>query len=358
MYVYIGYRNLPEYLSQQNQCGGTSGNTDHRLTTAKSGVYILTFGGQNYAVSTERAEKFTEEVLSKCTDKHRGFFPLEPSYNGKKYAAVIEIHKDRDIAYYDMDEEVLLQMLTALKDESGDPLDQRGLINYCYKSPVLPEGDFELKSIFHQIYVRPDNTPVSVMQTVKPDKRTSSFWIYKDEAHVEIREENNIKNVYDVPAELIPEIMEKVRELCKDPAEAYVEDGEWESYVRFGEDGEERIFTSPDNTLALLKDIASKSVFKESEEVKGLSYYGGAASRNAFNNFMFAGLNGVQGGIQAAPVQQPAPAQQQAPIPQPAPAPQTIQPAPPSENNGEKCLYCGAPRNGNKFCTECGGEFK
>ena len=228
-------------------------------------------------------------------------------------------------------------MLTALKDESGAPLDQRGLINYCYQSPVLPEGDFRLNSIYHQIYVRPDNTPVSVIQTVKPDKRTSSFWIHNDEAHVEIREENNIKNVYDVPAELMPEIIAKVRELCADPAEAYVEDGKWESYVYFGEDGDERIFTSPDNTLVLLKDIASKSVFKESKEVTGLSYYGGTASRNAFANMMFMGLNGMPG---------------QTPV---APAPQ---PFPPAANNGDKCIYCGAPRNGNKFCTECGGEFK
>ena len=51
MDVYIGYRNLPEYFTQQNQCGGTPVNTDHRLTTAKSGVYILTFGGLNYAGS-------------------------------------------------------------------------------------------------------------------------------------------------------------------------------------------------------------------------------------------------------------------------------------------------------------------
>ena len=144
---------------------------------------------------------------------------------------------------------------------------------------------------------------------------------------------------YDVPAELIPEIKAKVRALCEDPAEAYVEDGAFEAFVKFGEDGEKKIFTKPDETLALLKEIASKSVFKESEEVKDRTFYGGASSMFAFQNLGMSGLNMMQ--AQQA-------AQEQNPMPAPAPVPDDI----------ERCVYCGAPRNGHKFCTECGGEFK
>ena len=337
MGVYIGYRNLPLYFSAQNACGGIPENNDIRLMDVKPDIYLLTYEGRNYAVSKERAEQFTEEVLSKCTDKHRGFFPMVPSYNGKNEAAVIEIHKDRDYSYYDMDAEELLGMLTALKDESGDPMDRRGVINYCYPNPKLPEGDFILKNIYHQKFI-PDKNPPSVIQSIKPDKVTSDFWIYNGEAHIEVREEN-IKNTYDVPSELIPEIKAKVRQLCEDPAEAYVEDGAVEAFVKFGEDGEKKIFTKPDETLAFLKEIASKSVFKESEEVKGLTSYGGASSFLAFQNLGMTGMNMMQ--AQQA-------AQAQNPVPAPAPVPDDI----------ERCVYCGAPRNGKKFCTECGSEFK
>ncbi|MBR4404489.1 MAG: hypothetical protein IKT10_05175 [Clostridiales bacterium] len=337
MSVYIGYRNLPLYFSAQNQAGGIPENTDTRLAEVKSGIYLLTFEGQNYAVSKERGQQFTEEVLSKCTDKHRGFFPLGPSYNGQSVAAVIEIHKDRDLSYYDMDAEELLKMLTALRDESGAPLDRRGVINHCYPNPKLPEGDFILKSIYHQKFI-PDNNPPAVIQTTKPDKVASDFWIYNGEAHIEVRE-GNIKNKYDVPAEFIPEIKAKVRQLCEDPAEAYVEDGAFEAFVKFGEDGEKKIFTKPDETLALLKEIASKSVFKESEELKGLSFYGGASSMFAFQNLGMSGMSMMQA-QQAAQASAPAPA----PVPEP--------------DNIERCVYCGEPRNGKKFCTNCGGEFK
>ena len=65
-----------------------------------------------------------------------------------------------------------------------------------------------------------------------------------------------------MPAGLISEIRSEVRELCKEPAEAYVENGSWEAFVNFGGKGD-RIFTDPDKTLALLKSIASKGVLKE-----------------------------------------------------------------------------------------------
>ena len=65
-----------------------------------------------------------------------------------------------------------------------------------------------------------------------------------------------------MPAGLISEIRSEVRELCKEPAEAYVENGSWEAFVNFGGKGD-RIFTDPEKTLALLKNIASKSVLKE-----------------------------------------------------------------------------------------------
>ena len=54
MSVYIGYRNLPGYLSAQGAFGGTPVNPDQRLSTVKSGVYLLTIGGLDYAVSNER----------------------------------------------------------------------------------------------------------------------------------------------------------------------------------------------------------------------------------------------------------------------------------------------------------------
>ena len=338
-YVYIGYRNLPFYLAEQAKMGGVPKNSDLRLTVCKSGAYLLTFEGLDYAVSVERAEEFTADVLSRCTGKNRGFFPTDvPALaDGKQFAAVIEVREGRDYYYYDMDDEVLLQMLTALKDECGAPLDRRGMINHCYPNPDLPEGDFELNSIWHKIFIY-DDTPVSVMRSYTPDTRSSYFQVMRNEAHLDIREENTVKK-YDVPAELIPEIKSKVRRLCADPAEAYVENGSWESFVKFGEDGEERIFTKPDETYGLLKEIASKSVLKETEELKS----DGAGPISSGSPFGFTGMMGFTGisDLQTAAANQA-----------PAPVPATTQP-----NNGKFCINCGTPRNGNKFCSECGAKF-
>lgn len=333
-YVYIGYRNLLAYSLEQEKAGGKPQNLDLRLWVSERGAYLLTYGGLDYAVSVERAEKFTADVLSKCTGKHWGFFPVNHpnAYVNNQYAAVVEVHEGRDYSYYDMDAEVLLQMLTELKDECGEPLDRRGLINHCYPNPVLPDGDFELVSIWHKIFIY-DDTPPSVRRSYIPDARSSNFWINKNGAHLDLREENVVKK-YDVPAELIPEIKTKVRQLCADPAEAYVENGSWESFVKFGEDGEERLFTKPDATYELLKEIASKSVLKETEEKK--SDGANPISGNPFGMTGFMGLNMFT----AAANQAPAPA-----------------PAAPQPNHGNFCMYCGTPRNGNKFCSECGAEF-
>lgn len=326
MEVYIGYRDYSKYEQAMGGMGGTPVNSDNRLATAGDGAYLLTFDGLDYAVSDERGEKFAEEVLAKCTGKHRGFFPEEPPYDAKVSAAVVEIHKDREHSYYDMDAGELLKMLTALMDESGEPLDRRGVINHCYPNPKLPEGDFDLTGIIHRKYI-PDNTPVSVIPAGNPDKVASEFRFSNGEAMLEIREDN-IKNTYHVPDELIPEIKEKVRQLCADPAEAYVEEGDFESYVRF--DGQ-RIFTYPDKTIELLKEIASKSELKDTEEVKDVSFSGGASSFFAFNG-----------------------------VPGPASAPmQVIPPEPVSAPRAQGfCTYCGAPRTGGKFCTECGGKYE
>ena len=328
MEVYIGYRLYSKYVQAMGGMGGTSANSDDRLATAGNGAYLLTFDGLDYAVSDERGGKFTEEVLAKCTGKHRGFFPEEPPYDNEVSAAIVEISKDREHAYYDMDAAELLKMLTALRDESGEPLDRRGVINHCYPNPRLPEGDFDLTGIIHRKYI-PDNTPVSVIPASTPDKVTSEFRFSEGEAVLEIRDED-IKNTYHVPAELIPEIKEKVRQLCSDPAEAYVEDGAFESFVRFGGKDGQRIFTYPDKTIELLKEIASKSELKGTEEVKGVSFYGGATSIFAFN--------GVPG---------PAGAPMQVLSPEPASVPAA----------SGFCTYCGAPRTGGRFCTECGGKF-
>ncbi len=266
MYVYFAYRNMPEYFTANTALGGTPVNSDQRFTEVKDGIYLLTFDGENYAVSTESAKKFIDDVLSKCGEKHRGFFPLEPSYNGSEIAAVVEVQGERpsDHSYYDMDAEVLLKMLEDLRSVSGEPLSRQELINYCNPNPE-PDEDFELNSITHQFYPGPDNTPAAVIGNVYPDKRTSSFRIEGGETFVEIREGDSTLK-YRVPSDLIPDINEKAKELCKDPAEAYVEEGEWESFIRFGKD-DERIFTDPDKTIKLLKDIASKSTFVSSEEI-------------------------------------------------------------------------------------------
>ena len=227
-----------------------------------------------------------------------------------------------------------MQMLTSLKDECGDPLDRRGLINHCYPNPKLPDGDFELKSIWHRIFIY-DDTPASVIRPSTPDLKSRHFWVHENEAHVEIREES-VEKKYDVPMELIPEIKQRVRELCADPAEAYVESGDWESFVYFGEDGDERIFTRTEATLELLKYIASKSVFTESKEVEKKPDAGVAAG-------------GMMGFMGFMPLDQ-----QQKMVGNSAVSQQSIVAA----NKSNYCSCCGAARGGNAFCTECGAKFE
>lgn len=337
MDIYIGYRDLAYYNSRMNVCGGTPENPDHRLYTVKDDIYLLIFCGQNYAVTKERAERFAEEVMSKSTGSHPGHFPLMiTEVNGKNTAAVIEIKDDKGTICYDFDDELLLKMLTELKDECGNPLDKRGLINYCYPNPALPD-DFELKTICHQIYCAPDNTPASVVRTYFPDTETSHFWILNDKAHVIIREGTN-ENEYSVPDDLIPEIKEKVKELCREPAEAYVDPGNWEGYIQFGKT-KERIFTDPDKTLELLKYIASGSVFESTKEIDTKKFY----PYHAGPGF---GL-GMMGFMNAMPLNQ-APNTNANP-----PAQQTSGPSVPGSWD---CAACGKKGNLAKFCPECGSE--
>ena len=261
MKVYIAYRDLEQYFFESTLCGGPPLNPDYRLASVKENIYALTWNNKNYAVPKERAERFAEKVISGSTGKHRGFFPQVREFNGKKTAAVVEISSGTEQVYYDFDDAALLQMLDALRAESRELLGKRALINYTNPNPPLPEGDFELNDIIHQIYYTPDNMPASVLQPVKPDTKTSSFIVRQDAAYVEVQEENG-KLTYKIPAGLISEIRSKVRELGKEPAEAYVENGSWEAFVNFGGKGD-RIFTDPEKTLALLKNIASKSVLKD-----------------------------------------------------------------------------------------------
>ena len=337
MYVYIAYRNLRDNFAQNSACGGVPVNNDYRFTLANdTDRFLLTQGGANYAVSKEAGNKFIEDVLSKCTGEHRGFFPLTPSLNGKETAAVVETERNVDmngrtvkqVFYMDMDDEALLQMLEELKACSGAPLDERALINYCYPNAVLPEGDFDLTYIYHGIYCKPENRPASVVQTFFPDKRASRFWVNKDGMSVSIREEDN-DVTYSVPEGFLPEIREKVRQLCNNPSEAYVEHGNYEGFVRFDKD-EKRIFTDPDKTLSLLKEIASKGEVRSAEAVDKSKYY-------PVNNLP----NGITGGFGMGffGMMSPAPA---------AAAPQS------PSSDGPKCRSCGADVSGMKFCSECG----
>lgn len=342
MDVYIAYRNLGYYFAQNNACGGVPVNNDYRLTPVKDGIYyLLTWSNNNYAVSKEDGEKFIEEVLQKCTDEHPGFFPLVPSVNGKDTAAVVEITRDvekngftrKQNFYCDMDDALLLEMLEDLRAKSGAPMDERALMNYLYPNPVLPEGDFDLTYIYHAIYCKEEPRPAATIQTFFPDKRISHLWTAKDGMKVEIREDDTEKT-YQVPAELIPEIKEKVRELCKEPAEAYVEHGDWEGYIRFDKD-KKRIFTDPDKTLAFLKEIASKSGFESAKEVDKGKYYP-VGKIPPGTGFMGLGMMGM---MQAAQAATPAP-----PVP--------------ASTDGPKCKFCGAVVTGMKFCCECGREVE
>ena len=358
MKVYIGYRNLTSYIQANYGAGGNPVNNDQRLTSVKDGLYLLDFDRMQYAVSKERAERFIDEVISASSGKHKGFFPMNMKMMEKKTnVAVVQIYEGYDCYYYDFDEEVLLQMLEALKNESGDPMDRRTLINYCYPNPVLPEGDFELKDITYQKFYY-DNTPISVIHPI-PDHLTSNYWVNDDGAHVQIREDR-IRNIYDVPAELIPEIKARVRELCKEPAEAYVESGHWESYIKF-DDEEDRLFTDPDKTIAILKDIASRSVFKEKEEVKPDPMDACLATNqnsSLINGFM--GMSMFQQQMQNATASsaQPAPQENNA-VPAQASTAATVS-LNTQKSLGEiltetwECMACGEKNNKGKFCINCG----
>ena len=335
MNIYIGYRDLAYYTARMIVCGGTPENPDQRLYNFKDDIYLLTFCGQDYAVSKERVERFKDEVLSKSTGSHPGHFPMMiTEHNGKNTAAVIEIDDGQGTRYYDFDDELMLRMLTELKDECGNPLDKRGLINYCYPNPALPD-DFELKTIYHQIYCGPDNTPTSVIRTYFPDTETSHFWILNDKAHVVIREGIN-ENEYNVPDNLIPDIKEKVKELCKNPAEAYVDPGKWEAYIQFGK-MKERIFTDPDKTLELLKYIASKSVFESIKEIDTKKYY--PYHTNPGNAF------GMMGFMNAMPLNQTPVTNVNSPV---------QKNTAPSDPDSWDCAVCGKKGNRDKFCPECG----
>ena len=349
MYIYIAYRDLRTHYTQNSMCGGLPYNNDYKFTAINDGIYyLLTLNGANYAVSKEAGEKFIEDVLSKSTGEHEGSFPFVQSLNGKDMAAVIERSREVDLNgykssrtfHYDMDADVLYQMLEELRTGSGDPMDKRALMNYCYPNPTLPEGDYDLTEIYHGIYCTPDNKPNSVIQTVFPDKQVSCFSISKTGAYVQIRVDDN-KVMSNVPAELIPEIKEKVRQLCADPKDAYVEHGEWEGFIRFNND-EERIFTDPDKTLELLKDIASKSEYNKTEAVDTNKYYKvGKLPPGGFGGF---GMFGMMGGFPAPSV---------SPAPAATPAASTPAPSP----DVKKCAFCGANVTG-KFCSECGGKVE
>lgn len=330
MYLYIAYRNLKAHYAQNNACGGPSYNNDYRFTAICDGVYyLLTKDNMNYAVSKETGDKFIEDVKSKCIGEHPGFFPSVSSLNGNETAAVVEMSQDRNQFYYDMDDELLLQMLDDLKAKSGEPLNERELMNYCYPNPALPEGDFELCEIYHGIYFKPDNTPASVIGSFDPDKKISCLKINRNGSSIQIREGD--KNVISkVPEDLIPWIKVKVRELCSEPAEAYVENGGREGYIRFGKK-KDRIFTNPDKTIALLNEIASKSEYEKTEEAVN-----NVQVANTFPMGAFPGIN-LMGGMCVNPSVTPG---------------QTAEPV----SGGAKCSYCGADVTGKKFCTECGGK--
>ena len=334
MSVYIAYRDLVKYHFQMSLCGGPPTNPDFRLITVRNtDVYLLTCGGKDYAVTKERGEKFKDEVLSKATGSHAGHFPMIPEHNGKTTAAVIEITEDCDTTWYDLDDELMLKMLADLKDELGEPLDRRGLINHCYPNPELPE-EFELQTIYHQIYCGPDYTSQPFLNIMSPDTETSRLWSFGDEYFVVIREGLD-QNKYKVPASLIPDIKEKVRELCKNPAEAYVEPGKWESYIQFGET-KERIFTAPDKTMALLNYIASNSEFDSTSQIDTKKYYP-YNSQQATTFGMMGFMNNMMAQQQAANTNTNSAQTEEKP----------------AEKGGWKCPMCEAINTG-KFCMECG----
>ena len=337
MSVYFGYRDLEKYFFQMTLCGGPPINPDDRLTTVKESIYLLTFTGKDYAVTPERAQKFMDEVLSKTTGSHDGRFPKEKELNGKKTAAVIEISDENGTRWYDFDDQLMLRMLTELKDECGGPLCKRDLINYTNPNPELPE-DFELKTIYHQRFCGPDDTPVTCVRTAFPDTETSHFWTDNGKAYVVIRE-GITDNKFCVPDELIPGIKERVKELCKDPVGIYVDPGEYEGYIQFGKT-KKQICTDPNKTLELLKYIASKSVFESKTEIDTNKFYPyGSAPANAvvMRGSMGMFMNG----------------QSQNQVPSMNAVPAARQPASSASETWD-CPSCGNKGNTANFCPECG----
>lgn len=352
MSVYFAYRDLPKYKLEMTICGGTPINPDYRLNSVGDDIYLLVCGKNNYAVTKERAEQFREEVLAKTTGVHEGLFPMVSDLNGKQTAAVVQINEPFKTVWYDFDDELMLKMLNDLKDEIGEPLDQRGLINHLYPNPVLPE-DFELKTIYHQIYCGPDNTPPAVIRTMFPDTVTSHFWTLDDVSFVIIREDLN-ENKYVVPSSLIPDIKEKVRELCKNPAEAYVEPGKWESYIQFGK-SKERIFTDPDKTLELLNYIASNSEFDSTSQIDTKKYYPfNAPPANPFGATGMMGIMYTMAQQQAASSNKP----EEKPAEEPAPGTWNCKACGKTGITGWFCPECGAMKPKEWKCEKCGAVCK
>lgn len=164
MEIYIAYRDLQKYFTEHVISGGPHFNTEYRMTSTKDGNYLLSYHGDDYAVPKEAGDKFVADVLSRSGEKHRGFFPVEPSLNGKSVAAVVEVQED-DLKpyYYDgIDAETLLPMLDDLRALCGSPLPQSEKISPFYPNPSLP-ADFELQSIPHPFYTGPATTPADLL---------------------------------------------------------------------------------------------------------------------------------------------------------------------------------------------------
>ena len=64
MSVYIGLRDLASFYASLNMCGGTFENLDTRLTTVKDDIYLLTFAGQDYAVSKEFPTVMRKSIMT------------------------------------------------------------------------------------------------------------------------------------------------------------------------------------------------------------------------------------------------------------------------------------------------------
>lgn len=158
MYIYIAYRDLEEHLSLNNGFGGIPVNNDYRFIRAGEGdSYVLIKYGAEYAVSKEAGDRFIEEVLGKCGDPHPGFFSEDVMPGVSKKAAIVEAEREvenngrkwKRTFYYDMDAEVLFQMLEDLRERSGEPSYAREQKKYFYPNAVLPAGD--LTTIDHGI---------------------------------------------------------------------------------------------------------------------------------------------------------------------------------------------------------------